>query len=127
MSMKHILSILVLINVFTVSSQIKGVVSDAAGSPLEYVNVALFSLPDSLLVDGAVTDSLGVFQISCDGIGKSFLQVSMLGYETQRLVTQADHNIMMLQSSEYLNEIIIEGERPPLKVEHGKLVYHMPS
>lgn len=127
MSMKHILSIFVLINVFTVSSQIKGVVSDAAGSPLEYVNVALFSLPDSLLVDGAVTDSLGVFSISCDGIGKSFLQVSMLGYETQRLVTQAYHNIIMLQSSEYLNEIIIEGERPPLKVEHGKLVYHMPS
>ena len=44
---------------------IKGVVTDSiSGKPIEYANVSIFSLPDSTLAGGAITDSTGQFVIS---------------------------------------------------------------
>ena len=108
-------------------SQIKGTIHDNIGNPVEYVNVAFYSLPDTTLIGGSVTDSLGSFTIASNEIGNTFLQISMLGYETQHMKTQAFHNIVLQPSSEYLDEVVIEGERPPLKVDQGKLIYHVPS
>ena len=110
-----------------ISSQIKGTIHDNMDHPIEYVNVALFSLPDTTLIGGSVTDSVGNFTIASNEIENTFLQISMLGYETQRVTTKAFQNIVLQPSSEYLDEVIIEGERPPLKVEQGKLIYHVPS
>lgn len=128
--MKHKLPLLliVLISVaLPISSQIKGTVNDNIGNPIEYVNVALYSLPDTTLIGGSVTDSLGNFTITSNEIENTFLQISMLGYETQRVKTQAFQNIVLQPSSEYLDEVVIEGERPALKVDQGKLIYHVPS
>ena len=110
-----------------ISSQVKGLIIDNIGNPVEYVNVALYSLPDTTLIGGSVTDSLGSFKISSNEIENTFLQISMLGYETQRMRTQALHNIVLQPSSEYLDEVVIKGERPPLKVDKGKLIYYVPS
>ncbi|MFA5229415.1 MAG: carboxypeptidase-like regulatory domain-containing protein, partial [Candidatus Paceibacterota bacterium] len=128
--MKHKLPLLliVLISVaLPISSQIKGTVNDNIGNPIEYVNVALYSLPDTTLIGGSVTDSLGNFTITSNEIENTFLQISMLGYETRRVKTQAFQNIVLQPSSEYLDEVVIEGERPALKVDQGKLIYHVPS
>ncbi len=111
----------------SVSAQIKGTIHDNMDHPIEYVNVALFSLPDTTLIGGSVTDSVGNFTIASNEIENTFLQISMLGYETQRVTTKAFQNIVLQPSSEYLDEVVIEGERPPLKVEQGKLIYHVPS
>ncbi len=110
-----------------ISSQIKGLINDNVGKPVEYVNVALYSLPDTTLIGGSVTDSLGSFTIAYNEIENTFLQISMLGYETQYMKTQAFHNIVLQPSLEYLDEVIVEGERPSLKVDQGKLIYHVPS
>ncbi|GAB3647778.1 TonB-dependent receptor [Echinicola sediminis] len=50
-------------------------------SPLEYANVALYALPDSSLVTGAVTDADGNFQIKGQPKGNYFLTAQFLGYE----------------------------------------------
>ena len=110
-----------------ISSQIKGTVNDNSGNPIEYANVAQYALSDSTLMGGSVTDSLGSFAILNNEIEHTFLQISMLGYESQRVRTQAFQNIVLQPSSEYLDEVVIEGERPPLKVDQGKLIYHVPS
>ena len=109
------------------SSQIKGTVNDINGNPIEYANIAQYALSDSTLIGGSVTDSLGSFTIVSNEIEHTFLQISMLGYESQRVITQAFQNIVLQPSSEYLDEVVIEGERPPLKVDQGKLIYHVPS
>ena len=112
---------------FSIQAQLKGTIINQDKEPLEYVNVALYSLSDTTLIAGAVSDSLGSFTISSNQIENTFLQISMLGYETQDVKTQALQNIVMLPSSEYLDEVVIQGERPALKVDQGKLIYHVPS
>ncbi len=84
-------------------------------------------LHDTTLIGGAVTDSVGNFTIASNEIENTFLQISMLGYETQRVKTKAVQNIVLQPSSEYLDEVVIEGERPALKVDEGKLIYHVSS
>ena len=128
--MKHKLPLLLIVLmsvVLSISAQIKGTIHDNMDYPIEYVNVALFSLPDTTLIGGAVTDSVGNFTITSNEIENTFLQISMLGYETQRITTKAFQNIVLQPSSEYLDEVVIEGERPLLKVDEGKLIYHVPS
>ena len=128
--MKHKLPLLLIVLMTVavpISAQIKGTIHDNSNNPIEYVNVALFSMPDTTLIGGSVTDSVGNFTITSDEIENTFLQISMLGYESQRVRTQAFQNIVLQPSSEYLDEVVIEGERPPLKVDQGKLIYHVPS
>lgn len=128
--MKHKLPLLLIVLMTVavpISAQIKGTIHDNSNNPIEYVNVALFSMPDTTLIGGSVTDSVGNFTITSDEIENTFLQISMLGYESQRVRTQAFQNIVLQPSTEYLDEVVIEGERPPLKVDQGKLIYHVPS
>ena len=58
---------------------IGGQVVDRNGSPLEFVNVVLLSLPDSAFVQGVVTDAKGEFSMLADGRGE-LLKVSGMGY-----------------------------------------------
>lgn len=53
------LLILFLSSVVTFSQTIEGVVVDKVRQPIEFVNVMLYSLPDSSFVAGAVTDNRG--------------------------------------------------------------------
>ena len=57
----------------------KGRVTDEAGNPLEFANVALMSVGDSTLIDGTVTDEAGKFELNGNG-DPSLLRVSALGF-----------------------------------------------
>ncbi len=63
---------------------IKGVVADTEGKPIEGAVVSCLSLPDSVLVENAITDSVGRFCMACDGGTNDIaLYVSCIGYENQ--------------------------------------------
>lgn len=106
--------------------QIEGKVLDSTGIPIEYINVVLLNMPDSLYHSGAITDSLGRFTISAPE-GKYFAQFTMIGYNTIQhsfsLGSDVDlGNIILTENVFGLDEITVIASRPQFKMTNGNLV-----
>src|SRR5574344_248680 len=120
---------------FNVTSQIKGMVKNKENQPLQYATIALYSLPDSIFKFGAVTDSLGSYCFIKDVLpGDYLLQISFLGYKTKNekiSVTDRSKEVVrdfiLDQDENLLNEVIVKGQKPAMKLESGKLTYHIPT
>jgi len=85
---------------------------------LPFVNVVLYSLPDTTYVTGTTTDDKGNF--SLNAVKKaSILKISMLGYKTATLkVTNENVGAVSLsQQEEMLKEVVIKGSAPLVKLE----------
>lgn len=100
---------------FGISAQtITGKVTDTQNQPLEFANVALYSLPDSALLTGAVTNQQGEFSLAPNGTKDAFLSVSLIGYETTtRRIVQAQEPIYIAlpNSDVKLQEVVVEANR----------------
>lgn len=48
----------------SVYAQISGVVVDSHSQPLSYANVSLYSLPDSTLISGTITNAMDSFPLT---------------------------------------------------------------
>lgn len=59
------------------------VITAPAGDPLEYATVSAYG-PDSLLVDGTITNADGSFQLALER-GRYRLRIEFLGFETRRI------------------------------------------
>lgn len=81
---------------------------------------------DSTYVDGVTTDSLGGFRIA-SAVRPYRLLVQHLGYEPLALDTDKDDvsEIMLREAANTIGEVVVEGERPIVKVEQGRLVYDL--
>jgi outer membrane cobalamin receptor len=55
------------------------------GSPVEYANVVLYSLPESTQVSGTITDKAGGFRL--DGVqpGRYYIELSFIGYRDRTM------------------------------------------
>ena len=100
---------------FGISAQtITGKVTDTQNQPLEFANVALYSLPDSALLTGAVTNQQGEFSLAPNGTKDAFLSVSLIGYETitRRIVQMQEPIYIALPNSDVkLQEVVVEANR----------------
>ncbi|HRS42229.1 MAG TPA: carboxypeptidase-like regulatory domain-containing protein, partial [Dysgonamonadaceae bacterium] len=74
---------IVLITNYLTATNIQGKVMDENQQPIEFANVVLYSLPDSSLVSGTITNKNGEFSLTANGTEKGFLKISFIGYETQ--------------------------------------------
>lgn len=74
--------------------QVNGRVEDQrTQQPLQFVNTLLLQATDSLLVENALTDSLGGFTIAAPKVGNYVLRITTVGYETtDRFVSFSDNN-----------------------------------
>ena len=97
---------------------IGGQVVDRNGSPLEFVNVVLLSLPDSAFVQGVVTDAKGEFSMLADGRGE-LLKVSGMGYETQYARVERDKpiRIQLSEDTHLLGEVVVRSKLPRTHVK----------
>ncbi len=81
------------------NQKIKGVVKTIDGKPIEGAVVSCLSLPDSALVENAITDSVGRFFMVCDKetLNDIALYVSCIGYENQlrRVNTGNDEDVLI--------------------------------
>lgn len=60
----------------------KGTVIDSLTErPVEYASIAVFSMRDSALVGGGITDTKGYFEIKLKHPGKYYLTIDFIGYE----------------------------------------------
>ena len=90
------------------SEPITGTVVDEVGSPLEFANVTLLTLNDSILVDGTVTDAAGKFSVT-DSTNPCFLRISAMGYEETKITNPHGNlgSIQLTPASYELGEVVV--------------------
>ena len=96
----------------------EGVVKDDSGNPVEFANVALLSLNDSILIAGSVTDMTGKFAILGND-SPVFLRITAMGFE-DRIINNpsADVGDIILSPASYmLGEVVVKGSRPMTKLK----------
>jgi hypothetical protein len=117
-------------------NEIFGTVTDENGAPVPYANVVLLQPADTTRLGyGAVTDEQGYYRLANVKPASYRLQVSFIGYKTQyaEFVVSGDNSQPIVQNftlptdQTLLQELVVLGERPALKAENGKLIYHLPS
>lgn len=104
-------------------SQTTGKVTDTNRQPVEGATV-IMQLPDSTYLSTAISAADGTFVLEPDPENYQLI-VQHLLYQTRLVKGQArDAGTIILESKDYnLEEVVIEGERPFVTVEQGKLNY----
>lgn len=111
---KIILFLLLIVSIQHVTAQtIKGTVLDANHQALPYVTVRLLQT-DSTFVQGAYTDSLGVYSMDMKRQGNYLLSLSCIGYKTRMLQVQAQTTktfptVILETDNVVLNEVTVEA------------------
>ena len=123
--MKHTISLLIAIFAIlpAFSRDIKGRILDENKSPLDFVNVVLYS--DSTFVAGGVSDSEGLFLIHTDTDCELKTKVSFAGYEpiTLNVPESGDMGVISLSPSTLeLGEVVVKASRPITTMKGNSLV-----
>ena len=105
------------------TKEISGKVVDTDGADLQFVNVVLLSLPDSLIVTGTMTDEQGQFVMTSDLDG-GVVQLSSLGYKTLHLpVGEIDGQVVrMSEDSRFLDEAVVRAVMPKTKLTGNSMI-----
>ncbi len=102
-------------------SQTTGKVIDTNKQPVEGATIVM-QLPDSTYLGAAISAADGTFVLEPEPENYQLI-VQHLLYQTRQIKSQArDIGIITLESKDYnLEEVVIEGKRPFVTVEQGKL------
>lgn len=107
--------LVIVLSIFAISQlkaqNITGKVVDMANQPVEFANVVLYSLPDSTLISGTITDSRGEFAIMQDIAGEAFLKISYIGFEAQVVPAATGQTIVLKEDNDLLQEVVVKGYR----------------
>lgn len=122
MSLKTISSLILCGILFPLNAQIKGVVSDTDSNPIEFANVAVYSLPDSTLITGTTTDHSGSFIIDADNSDNKLLKVSFIGYETQTITAEPEQKIFLKSDTTMLGEVVVNGDLPRIRIRDDAVI-----
>lgn len=121
--MRLLFIIQILMVAITISAQtITGKVTDTESQPIEFANVALYSLPDSTLVTGTATNQAGEFSLTPNGTKEGFLKISFIGYETRLVSATTGQTIILKDDSNLLQEVVVKGTRKAFQMQNGNMV-----
>jgi hypothetical protein len=99
-------------NVLSISGKI---LDGEQHDPMEFVNIQLYSLPDSTYIMGSISGKDGDFKITADiKPGKYYIRVSFIGYETITKdidLTNTSSHLNLGRISLNVNAIFLEGAR----------------
>ena len=90
------------IGAFAQQITVKGVVKDTTGEPVTGANVVVKGT-----LNGVITDFDGNFQLSANQ--GDIIQISFIGYQTQELPAASQMNVILLEDSEMLEEVVVIG------------------
>lgn len=110
---------------FPVFSQTIGKVIDTNKHPVEGATIVM-QLPDSTYLGAAISAADGTFMLESEPENYQLI-VQHLLYQTRQVKSQArDAGIIILEAQDYnLEEVVIKGEKPLVKVENGRLGYNL--
>ena len=121
---KIVISTVLLFAIFSAKAQmITGKITDKNNIPVDYATIVLQTL-DSVYVNSAYTDSLGMFQFQSN-LSKFRLIVQHLQYlPYENSFSKQDVGTILLSEKENtLNEVVIKGERPLVQIVNGLMTY----
>lgn len=123
--MKNIIMLLLAITTVATAfgRDITGKVVGENESPLDYVNVVLYS--GSTYVTGTVTDSAGIFNVNTEAIGNLTARISFVGYETLSMSVPSTGNLGVIRlqpSVNELGEVVVKATRPATTMKGNALV-----
>lgn len=131
--MKYLANILFyLLSFYAIGQEatITGQVVDQNNQPLSFVNVIITDASDNSIVKGASTDESGKFIITGLDFKTYILQATFLGFEsyTENLTianTTSVKNIILKDSTENLEEVVVTANKPTLKKEADRLIFNV--
>ncbi|MGC9513769.1 MAG: TonB-dependent receptor domain-containing protein [Fidelibacterota bacterium] len=107
------------------------VLDNATGNEIGYANVVVHNLPDSSLVDGAMSDENGSFYIPNIPAGRYYVSVKFIGfYEalssefrlTPQNATVTLEDIRLKRAAIQMSEVEVVGDRPVIEFKADKRV-----
>lgn len=105
------------------AQNVKGKVVDNQQRPIEAATVVM-QTPDSTFIDAVITDSLGCFAFKEEPEQYRLIFQHLLYKTQERMGSSSDAGTITLEAQSYaLDEVVVQGERPQVKVEKGALVY----
>jgi hypothetical protein len=104
--------------------KISGIVIDEQNQPMEFVNVVLYSLPDSVLIMGTITNEAGEFSFNSNREeNTTFLKFSSIGYESLSVSTLSESMQVVLKADALvLGEVVVKGYLPKIQLKNDALV-----
>ena len=127
MNSKRIIGLSMICAGFSASAfcQITGKILDTNQQPVGGATV-IMQLPDSTYLGAAISAADGTFVLEPEPEDYQLI-VQHLLYQTRQVKGQArDAGIITLEQKDYnLDEVVVEGERPFVTVEQGKLNYNI--
>ncbi len=123
--MKNIFILLIALTTIATAfgRDITGKVVGENESPMDYVNVVLYS--DSTYITGTVTDSAGIFSVNTDTNGNLIARISFVGYETISMPVPSSGNLGVIRltpSVKELGEVVVKASRPSTTMKGNALV-----
>ena len=111
-------------NVCSFAQQIAGKVLDEFKEPLPYVDVVALSLPDSLMIEGTITDNDGNFILSKTENTEFVIRISLVGYNSVWFdEIQADLGTIVMEAESFLLEgVVIKADLPKYRTVAGGYV-----
>ena len=119
---------------FSQSITLKGKITDPDNFPLESATVYITSVKDSAMVDYTITSKNGSWELKTRAINKPvFLKISFVGFSDYKekfesLTENKDFGTIKLSDkSTNLNEVVIQGETPPIRIKSDTLEFNAES
>lgn len=113
------------------TQDLKGMVMDGQGKPLQYATVSLLRPEDSTLAFFGISNASGVVEVKKAAEGAYVLQTAMMGYMTfykkvTLPVSNNDLGVIILEAADpqKMKEVIITGERVPLLIKKDTVEYN---
>ena len=109
------------------SPDVGGKIVDENGNPMSFVSVVLLSMPDSVFIQGSVSDDNGEFKLVTPE-NQGILKISSIGYETMYVAVSSDGSIAggsvikMKEDNTMLNEVVVKGQLPKTKLQGSSMV-----
>ncbi|WP_103072471.1 carboxypeptidase-like regulatory domain-containing protein [Aquimarina sediminis] len=112
-------------------TQIKGVVKDSLGMPIEMANVIAYKKSDNTMTGYGITNDQGVYKITVPGNNDYILKVSFIGFTSEAksvAITTSDVNVdfEIRPEENSLDEVEIVYEMPVV-IKGDTLVYNTDS
>lgn len=117
------------------TGSIDGKVLDSVSkTPLEYAMVRIFSVKDSLVVNGIYTDEHGSFVLEDIKYGTYYIVISNPDYKSKTISNislsanknlRKLGNIALVNSSKELDEVVVQQDKTPLQLGLDKKVYNV--
>ncbi|PMD85606.1 hypothetical protein BWI97_26650, partial [Siphonobacter sp. BAB-5405] len=111
--------------------QLKGQIQDSAShAALSEAGIALFTFPDSVLVQGTRSNEAGQFAFPAVPKGSYWLIVTYIGYQMHRSPLQVNHSTLQLDpirlraNARDLAEVVIRRQLPPVTVKKDTIEYN---